>query len=547
MLSCRASGLLLHPTSFPSRFGVGELGSTARQWVDFLASAGQQFWQVLPLGPTGYGNSPYMCYSALAGNPLLISLESLQQQGLLSDESLYHYPDFNLDRTEFDRVAAAKYPLYRQAWEKFQAIALHNESDIQALEQQYQQQLADYEKEQADLKAGRIQNCDAELAPPTEPIIHSWLAFEAFCDRKQSWLNDYALFMSLKSAHNNQSWYEWDSEIAWRKPEAIAQWSEKLQPEIQFQKYLQFEFFNQWSALKQYANDRRVQIIGDIPIYVAHDSADVWANPKNFQLDESTGAVAQMAGVPPDYFSATGQLWGNPVYNWDYLKETGFAWWIQRFEAMLDLVDWIRIDHFRGFEAYWSVPQGEETAMNGTWVTAPGTEFFEALRSKLGSLPILTEDLGVITREVEELRDRFEFPGMKVLHFAFGSDPGNAFLPFNYPRNCLVYTGTHDNDTTVGWYEKLNDWERDSLLTQIGCVSPQGIHWDLIRLALNSVANLAIVPFQDVLGLGSDARMNFPSIAEGNWEWRYRQDAIETDWLRDRLRWLTERSGRLPY
>lgn len=559
MISYRASGILLHPTSLPSRFGIGELGSTARRFVDFLAQTGQQFWQVLPLGPTGYGNSPYMCYSALAGNPLLISLEVLHQQGLLSDEQLSHYPAFNLDQIEFDRIILTQYPLFRHAWDRFQAVALRNTEDIHALEFRYQSELQAYQAQQAQLQLLResnqesLENQAAAVMPevilsePVKPIVHSWLDFEAFCYDKADWLDDYALFMALKAEHKSQSWYDWDPAIAWRNPDAIATWTANLHPEIQFQKFLQYQFFKQWSELKQYANDRRIQIIGDIPIYVAHDSADVWANPQNFQLDKTTGAVAQMAGVPPDYFSETGQLWGNPVYDWDYLQKTNFDWWIKRFEAMLDLVDWIRVDHFRGFEAYWSVPQGEETAMNGTWVKAPGETFFKVLKDRLGSLPILAEDLGVITPEVEALRDRYEFPGMKVLQFAFGSDPGNVFLPFNYPRNCLVYTGTHDNDTTVGWFEKLGGWERDNLLIHLGCVSPMGIHWDLIRIALNSVANLAIIPFQDLFGLGSDARMNFPGIAEGNWAWRYRSDAIETTWIRDRLRYLTERSGRLPY
>ena len=549
MLPFRASGVLLHPTSFPSRFGVGELGSSARQFIDFLQTAGQQFWQVLPMGPTGYGNSPYMCYSALAGNPLMISLEVLHQQDLLHGDVLQHYPDFNADHVEFDRVIATKYPLYRSAWEQFQKVALRNVLDIDRIEQQYQEQLMMFKtslKRVDGVSDERPVDRPVELEPQ-RPIVHSWIAFESFCNAKKSWLDDYALFMALKGANLEKSWYDWDEDIAWRKGNAIAAWTTKLQPEILFQKYLQFVFFQQWSDLKAYANDRQVQIIGDIPIYVAHDSADVWANPQNFQLDRATGLVAQMAGVPPDYFSETGQLWGNPVYNWEYLQETGFSWWIQRFEAMLDLVDWIRIDHFRGFEAYWSVPYGEENAINGTWVKAPGEAFFEVLRSSLGALPILAEDLGVITPEVEALRDRYNFPGMKVLHFAFGSDPGNVFLPFNYPRNCLVYTGTHDNDTTVGWFEKLEDWERDSVMAHIGCVSPEGIHWDIIRTALNSIANLSVVPFQDLFGLGSDARMNFPGIAEGNWDWRYRYETIGTDWIRDRLRWLTERSGRSPY
>ena len=548
MLSSRASGILLHPTSLPSRFGIGELGSAARQFVDFLAKSKQQFWQVLPLGPTGYGNSPYMCYSAIAGNPLLISLEVLHEQGLLNDQQLSNYPEFNQDQVEFDRVILTQYPLYRHAWDRFQEISLKTQPELQAVTDNYQRELRAYNDQQAKLNAKSESSApsviDNPLALPVAPIIHSWLAFEEFCKSKAHWLDDYALFMALKQFHDGQCWTEWELDIAWRNPEAIKTWSQKLQPEIQFQKYLQYEFFNQWSALKQYANDRHVQIIGDIPIYVAHDSADVWGNPKNFQIDEKTGAVAQMAGVPPDYFSETGQLWGNPVYNWDYLQKTDFAWWIQRFEAMLELVDWIRVDHFRGFEAYWSVPHGEETAMNGTWVNAPGDAFFKMLKEKMGSLPILAEDLGVITPDVEALRDRYDFPGMKVLHFAFGSDPGNVFLPFNYPRNCLVYTGTHDNDTTVGWFEKLGDWERDNVIASIGHVSPMGIHWDLMRTALNSVANLSIFPLQDVFGLGTDARMNFPGIAEGIWAWRYRNEAIWTDWISDRLGHLTERSGR---
>jgi 4-alpha-glucanotransferase len=351
--------------------------------------------------------------------------------------------------------------------------------------------------------------------------------------------------MALKGAKEGASWHTWEPELAKRDPAALAEWRDRLSNEIFHIKFLQFIFFQQWGALKQYANLRGIEIIGDIPIYVAHDSADVWANPENFALDEETLEASQMAGVPPDYFSATGQLWGNPVYNWEHLQQTGFKWWIQRFEAMLDYVDLIRIDHFRGFEAYWAVNRGETTAMNGEWVKAPGAEFFEVLRQKLGKLPILAEDLGVITPEVEALRDRFEFPGMKVLQFAFGSDPGNGFLPFNYPRNAVVYTGTHDNDTTVGWYYQLSEHEKHNLHTYLGGISPDGVQWDLIRLALSSVANLAILPLQDLLGLGGDARMNTPGKAEGNWGWRYRPEMI-SDEVRDRLRTLTHTFGRAP-
>jgi 4-alpha-glucanotransferase len=495
----RTSGILLHPTSFPSRFGIGDFGPEARQFVQFLADSDQQTWQILPLSPTGFGNSPYMCYSALAGNPLLISPDRLREDGLLQDEDFWNLPWFNPDRVEYDRVAATKLPLLRKACDTFAA---------QATPEQKTQ-------------------------------------FEQFCTQKAEWLDDYALFMALKREQNGESWHRWEPQLANREPGALAQARDRLAADLFFEKFLQYVFYQQWSEIKAFANDRGIQIIGDIPIYVAHDSADVWANPENFCLDPETGEPALMAGVPPDYFSETGQLWGNPVYNWEHLQKTDFRWWIQRFRSMLDSVDQIRIDHFRGFEAYWAVKQGEETALNGEWIEAPGKEFFETLKQELGKLPILAEDLGVITPEVEALRDYFDFPGMKILQFAFGSDPTNPFLPFNYPRNCVVYTGTHDNDTTVGWYEKLSDYERENLLNYVGGVTGEGIHWELIRLALSTVANMAILPYQDVLGLGSDARMNFPSKGEGNWEWRYRSEAIN-DEMRDRLKHLTRAFGRAP-
>ncbi|MEB3338559.1 MAG: 4-alpha-glucanotransferase [Leptolyngbyaceae bacterium] len=495
----RASGLLLHPTSLPGRFGIGDLGLEAYRFVDFLVESGQQLWQVLPLGPTGYGNSPYMCYSAIAGNPLLISPELLRDNGFLQDTDLADFPEFPSDIVDFDPVIAAKLPLLHKACDNFR--------DHATAEQKQE--------------------------------------FQGFCEAKSSWLDDYALFMALKEADEGSSWHTWAPKIAKRQPEVMDQWRRRLAAEIFYHKYLQFEFFRQWSELKHYANQRSIQIIGDIPIYVAHDSADVWAHPQNFCLDEETGEPALMAGVPPDYFSATGQLWGNPVYNWEHLQKTNFHWWVQRFEAMLDYVDLIRIDHFRGFEAYWAVPQGETTAINGKWIEAPGTAFFKVLNQRLGQLPILAEDLGVITPEVEALRDEFEFPGMKVLHFAFGSDSGNPFLPFNYPRNCLVYTGTHDNDTTLGWFHQLAPEEQESVVQYLGCNSSAGIHWDLIRLALASVANQAVFPLQDVLGLGTEARMNFPGKAEGNWAWRYPSGALTLE-VQQRLKTMTERYGRAP-
>jgi 4-alpha-glucanotransferase len=497
---CRISGVLLHPTSFPSPFGIGDLGPGARRFIDFLAETGQQIWQVLPLGPTGFGNSPYMCYSAMAGNPLLISPELLRDQGLLSQEDFANLPKFPADEVDFESVAAYKMALLKKAYETFRAKA----SDQQRHE------------------------------------------FNLFCQEKADWLDDYALFMALKEDQAGASWHTWEPALAHRTHDALEKARFRLPGPIFFQKFIQYEFARQWAELKQYANSRNIYIVGDIPVYVAHDSADVWARPANFSLDVRTGEPAMMAGVPPDYFSATGQLWGNPIYNWGRLKKTRFAWWIQRFRVLREYVDYIRIDHFRGFESYWAVPRGETTAVKGRWVKAPGEAFFETLREELGELPVMAEDLGVITPEVEALRDRFEFPGMRVLQFAFGSDPANPFLPFNYNRNCVVYTGTHDNNTTVGWFENdLNDYERTNLLSYLGGVSPDGIQWDLIRLALSSIANVAIIPLQDILGLGKDARMNRPGAAEGNWHWRYQDDQL-TEEVRDRLAKITWLFGRGP-
>ncbi|GAB4386042.1 MAG: 4-alpha-glucanotransferase [Elainellaceae cyanobacterium] len=500
IFSQRTSGVLLHPTSFPGRFGIGDLGASAYRFIEFLAASGQQLWQVLPLGPTSFGNSPYMSYSAMAGNPLLVSLEILQGEGLLQQGDLDQVPQLPDDRVDFDQVFAIKLPLLRKASHVFE------------------------------------ENASPERLE----------AFKQFCTEKAFWLEDYALFMALKRKFEGESWHKWEPGIAKRDPVVLNQYRQDLADEIFFERFVQFEFFRQWTDLRTYANSKGIKIIGDIPIYVAHDSADVWSHPQTFCLDPETGEPALMAGTPPDYFSETGQLWGNPVYNWEYLQESGFKWWIQRFEAMLDYVDLIRIDHFIGFESFWAVPQGEESALNGSWMKAPGKEFFEILRQELGTLPILAEDLGTVTPEVEALRDHFEFPGMKVLHFAFGGDASNPYLPFNYHhRNCVVYTGTHDNDTTVGWYEKLSELEREKLRRYLGCHSPEGVHWDLIRLASSSVANLAIVPLQDILGLGTESRMNFPGQMEGNWAWRY-QGWVLTDEIRDRLRQTTELFGRAP-
>ncbi len=489
----RASGLLLHPTSLPGPMGIGDLGQAAYDFVDFMHQSGQRLWQVLPLGPTAFGHSPYMSYSAMAGNALLISLDRLQEQGLLQLSDLEVGMGFRPGTVSYELVDTIKLPLLVKAFQNFRRLA--------------------------------------------SPKIQQ--EFLDFCQTRTHWLDDYALFMALKTAHRGTAWNTWEPGLMRRQPEALQQWKGKLAKEIELHKFLQFEFFQQWSSLRQYANERSIQIIGDIPIYVAHNSADVWSNPEQFHLDPQTGEPALMAGVPPDYFSETGQLWGNPIYRWDRMQADGFQWWLQRFRTMLDYVDLIRVDHFRGFESYWQVKQGEMTAINGEWIPAPGVQLFEALNNELGRLPILAEDLGIITPEVEALRDKFGFPGMKILHFAFGSGAGNPYLPHSCPQNCLMYTGTHDNNTTAGWFSAISSEEQQIVSDYIGGLSEDGIHWDLIRLALRSVVNQVIIPVQDLLGLGSDARMNLPSTAGGNWVWRYDTHDL-TDEIRDRLLHLTQ-------
>ncbi len=511
MFDRRLSGILLHPTSLPGPYGIGDLGNGAYRFIDFLEQSDQQVWQILPLGPTGAGNSPYLAYSALAGNPLMISLDILYGDGLLTEEDLETVKEvFNSQHpshVNYGLVIKEKFPYYIRAFDNFREKGEEEEEEIDEYQEQFRQ----------------------------------------FCQDYQYWLDDYALYMALKDYNEGTAWFQWDEDIAKREPEAIAKWKTKLADEIEYQKFLQFSFFRQWRNLKQYANERGIKIFGDIPIYVAHDSVDVWANQSIFCLDDQTGAVSLMAGVPPDYFSATGQLWGNPVYKWEEVEKTNFAWWIQRIKGMLEYVDIMRIDHFRGFEAYWAVAEGETTAMNGEWLKAPGDKFFQILQQELGDLPIVAEDLGVITDEVEALRDNYGFPGMKILHFAFDSDRANPFLPYNYSnRNCVVYTGTHDNDTTVGWFEKRSFDDRQKVIDYLGCIGEKGIHWSLIGLAMSSVANLAIFPLQDVLGLSSWAKMNTPGTIESNWTWRYSVDVL-TDGISGHLQYLTYLYGRKPH
>jgi 4-alpha-glucanotransferase len=502
----RASGILLHPTSLPGRFGIGDLGPEAYAFVDFLVSSGQRLWQVLPLGPTGYGDSPYACYSAFAGNPLLISPERLFAEGLLTQDDLHNVPSLPADKIDFAAVHKAKDAVLRRAYEHYQ----HS----------------------------------------TDTRLRS--ACETFAEENQSWLDDYAFFRALKTAHGEIAWHQWERSLIRREPNALAYAREKLRPDIDAHKFFQFLFFKQWFALKAHCNERGISLIGDVPIFVAQDSADVWTNPDQFKLD-ANGRPIVVAGVPPDYFSATGQFWGNPLYNWDHMLADGFKWWIERVRAALQTVDIARIDHFRGFAACWEIPGGDKTAERGRWVEAPGREMFTAIKQALGDLPIIAEDLGVITPDVEKLRDDFGLPGMRILQFAFSSNTTNQDLPHNYHRNVVVYTGTHDNDTTVGWFnsvagegstrtaKQISD-ERDFCLRYLHTNGAE-IHWDFIRTVLASVANTAIIPLQDLLGVGTEARMNLPNSTSGNWTWRFQPDALNEKHS-ERLRALTDTYGR---
>ena len=505
-MSGRRSGVLLHPTSLPGPDGIGDLGGCARAFVSFLRETRQGLWQVLPLGPTGYGDSPYQCFSAFAGNPLLVSLDALVEEGLLGPSDLAGRPGPSTREVDYEAVLAFKRPLLGRAFEAFE-----------------------------------------RKAPPARRD-----AFLAFCQERGAWLDDFGVFMALKDANGGRSWVTWDRPIVAREEEALARARRELEREARGARFAQFLFFEQWAALRALAHGSRVEIMGDLPIFVAHDSSDVWAHPELFHLADD-GSPSLIAGVPPDYFSATGQRWGNPLYRWDVLARTSYAWWIDRVRSLLQLVDSVRLDHFRGFEAYWEIPGHEPTAVNGRWVKGPGGAFLEALQAALGTLPIVAENLGVITPEVEGLRARFGFPGMAILQFAFGTDPqAPTFIPHNYPRDLVAYTGTHDTDTVVGWWESgVGDStrsrgevesERARALAYVGGDGTE-IHWDFIRTLFVSVAETAIVPLPDVLGLGSAARMNVPGRLGGNWRWRCPEDALTAE-VRRRLGAITEASGR---
>jgi 4-alpha-glucanotransferase len=505
----RTAGLLLHPTSLPGRFGVGTLGAEAHAFLDRLQEAGLGLWQVLPLGPTGYGDSPYQCFSSFAGNPLLVDLDDLVQRGWLDEADLADAPDFPEAEVDYGAVLHHKMPLLERAWVRFR-----------------------------------------DTAPAVERA-----AFDVFCTHNAPWLDDFALFSVAKSAHHGVAWNRWARELAERRPEAVARWRSEQADAIDARRFVQHCFFLQWGALREAARQRSVALMGDVPIFVAHDSADVWASPGLFYLD-ANGGPACVAGVPPDYFSATGQLWGNPIYRWDVHQRTGFAWWVARLRAAFALVDSVRLDHFRGFEAFWQIPGGEETAVNGRWVKGPGAALFDAFERELGDLPIIAENLGVITAEVEQLREDFGFPGMAILQFAFGTDAqGEGFRPHNYSRNLVVYTGTHDNDTIAGWWASTGEGdstrtaeevaaEKQFALDYLGSDGSE-VHWDFVRAVLASVADVAIVPVQDVLGLGSEARMNLPGRARGNWRWRLRPGELTAQHVA-RLRSLSRLYQRLP-
>ena len=491
----RSSGILLHPTSLPGEFGIGEIGPQAIAWVDFLAECGCTLWQVLPLGPTGYGDSPYQCFSAFAGNPYLISLESLLDDGLLEREDLAGMPDFPAGSVDFGALIPWKIAVLEKSYSRFQRSA------------------------------------GAELLAE----------FQAFQVTHAEWLPDFALFMALKGAHGGASWATWDLPLRQRDDHALAAARQELADPIQRQIYFQFLFFHQWWAVRQHANLQGIQIIGDIPIFVAHDSADVWAHPELFYLNERSQPKL-VAGVPPDYFSPTGQLWGNPLYRWKVHQQDNYRWWISRIRSVLELVDIIRLDHFRGFAGYWAVSGKAKTAEKGNWRPGPGKQFLKSVQAALGELPLIAEDLGVITPDVVALREAFGLPGMKILQFAFASGPSDSFLPHRYPRNCVVYTGTHDNDTVLGWYERVPDDERAFYRRYLDRDGNQ-VSWDLIRASWATVATFALAPLQDFLSLGNEARMNYPGRPSGNWSWRMSADAIDpqlTEFIKE-INYLYER------
>jgi 4-alpha-glucanotransferase len=499
MFEERVSGVLLHVTSLPSYGGVGDFGPAAKAFVDFLAASRQRIWQVLPLSPTGYGSSPYSALSAFAGNPLLISLEILAEQGWISQNRIEGLASHD-GPADFGRAVREKLPLIEEAAQNF----LDRASDEQRLR------------------------------------------FQKFCTENMSWLTDYAMFTVLRRMNNYASWHQWPQEYARRTGDAIARMMNEKGRELATEQAVQYFFSEQWSCLREYCRERDVRILGDVAIFVNYDSADVWTHPELFELDDDLNPI-RVSGVPPDYFSATGQRWGNPLYRWDRLRDRGFDWWVARIRRSLALYDIIRLDHFRGFEAFWSISADEETAVNGQWIKAPGHELFQRLKEVFGDLPFVAEDLGVITKEVDELREFYGMPGMRILQFGFADRGSHVYLPHRYVPNTVAYTGTHDNNTTLGWWQDdVGQSERANIEQYLQPIGHDGeIVWAMIRAVARSVANFAIFPMQDILHLGSDARMNRPSAGEGNWTWRYASDALHPDFATKlaKLMELTDRDG----
>ncbi len=491
----RASGILLHPTSLPGEFGIGDLGPEAYKFVDFLVGARQTYWQILPLSPTGYGDSPYSSVSAFAGNTLLISPERLVDDGLLDRDHLEQRPDFETGRINFGPVYQWKNWLLPAAVERF----------------------------------GNTENAGLRQE------------FEAFAAENAWWLDDFSLYRAIKFAQYQKPWFEWDEPLKLRDEAALESARQDLGASIEAEKFYQFLFFRQWLALREYANADGIRIIGDVPIFVALDSADVWCNQSKFRLNED-GSPQVVSGVPPDYFSATGQRWGNPIYDWDAMRQDGFSWWIARMAFALTTVDVVRIDHFIGFARMWEIPAADETAENGTWTEVPGGELFSALKNALSDLPFIAEDLGAMTPEVENLRDSSGIPGMRILQYGFGGDPNDLHLPHNYVRNCVAYTGTHDNETAAGWYKSANKNQRH-LCRKYLRSSGRSVNWDMIAACLASIADTAVIPAQDILGLGNEARMNVPAGGGPNWQWRLQAGELDGD-IADKLREMTEIYGR---
>ncbi|WP_252230177.1 4-alpha-glucanotransferase [Clostridium sp. ZBS15] len=490
----RSSGIIMHIASLPGEFGIGTFGKEAYEFADFLKESHQKYWQILPIGPTSYGDSPYQSFSAFAGNPYFIDFKLLEDDGLLESKD-YLNLNFGKDEEDIDYglIFVEKMKVLRKAYERFKR---NLPTDLKEFEEENQ------------------------------------------------WLYDYSLYMALKSKFELKSWQKWDIDIKLRKKEVLNKYREELKDEINFWTFIQYKFFEQWTNLKKYVNDLGIEIIGDIPIYVAEDSADIWANPKAFLLDEETLVPLKVSGCPPDNFAVTGQLWGNPIYNWDYIDKTNYKWWIDRMKQSSKLYDVIRIDHFRGFESYWSIPYGDPTAENGEWVKGPGMKLFNAIKKELGDIKIIAEDLGFLTDEVVKFREESGFPGMRVLQFAFVGDAANRDLPHNYEENCIAYTGTHDNNTFRGWLEKTGTEEEiEASIKYLGLNKEEGYNWGFIRGVWSSKAYLSIALIQDFLNLGNESRINVPSTLGQNWRWRAKKDVF-TDELAEKIHDITKIYGR---